>query len=106
MAGNIMKTNIGKHIRSLRNQREETLHNVSMGTDIDSPLLSKIERGERLPTKEQLIKLANHFEQNEKELIAKLTAEKIIRDYGTNNETLDAILIVQEQIVNYLKKNK
>ena len=41
---------IGQFFRELRNEREETLHQVAVGTDIDSPLLSKIERGERLPT--------------------------------------------------------
>mgnify|MGYP003380661107 CR=1 FL=1 len=44
--------------RQLRKDKGQTLHQVSVGTDIDSPLLSKLERGERLPTAEQIKKLS------------------------------------------------
>ena len=46
----------GQYFRELGNERNETLHRVAVRTDIDSPLPGKIERGERLPTTEQLKK--------------------------------------------------
>lgn len=49
MNGNKIKLELGQYLRQLRKEKGETLHQVSKGTDIDSPLLSKIERGERLP---------------------------------------------------------
>lgn len=97
---------IGKFFRELRNERKETLHQVAVGTDIDSPLLSKIERSERLPTSEQLKKLSVYYDVPEEDLRVKHTAEKILKEYGANETTYDAIQLVNEQLTNYAKNNK
>lgn len=103
---NQVKAELGEYLRGVRKERNETLHQVSQGTDIDSPMLSKIERGERLPTSEQIKKIAKHFKVPENNLRSKLTAEKILREYGANEVTLDAISIVKEEIVKYVKLKK
>ena len=97
-------SDLGKHLRELRKGKGETLHQVSKGTDIDSPMLSKIERGERLPTLEQLKRLSIYFKVTEAELKIMHTAEKIIKEYGVNDTTYDALNLVMEQITPYLKK--
>jgi transcriptional regulator with XRE-family HTH domain len=94
----------GNHLRGLRKAKEQTLHQVSKGTDIDSPLLSKLERGDRLPTQEQIKKLAKYYKVAESELTVMATAERIIREYGVNNTTYDAVSLVLEHITPYLKK--
>lgn len=96
---------LGQYLRQLRKEREETLHQVSMGTNIDTPMLSKIERGERLPTTEQLKKLANYYKVSEPSLKVKHTAEKILKEYGANETTYDAIQLVNEQLIPYAKKS-
>lgn len=101
---NKQKSELGQYLRKLRKQKEETLHQVSRGADIDSPLLSKIERGERLPTIEQLKRLANYYGVSEANLKVMHTAEKILREYGLNETTLDAIQIVNEHLSSYSKK--
>ncbi|MBN8685037.1 MAG: helix-turn-helix transcriptional regulator [Chitinophagales bacterium] len=98
-----MNQNLGSYFRMLRSQRSATLHDISKITDIDSPLLSKIERGERLPTFLQLSQLAQYYQVEESSLKAKLMAEKIIKDYGLNNTTQEAIRIVEEQLEEYRK---
>ncbi len=100
------KSELGQYLRELRKQREETLHQVSKGTDIDSPMLSKIERGERLPTNEQLKRLAKFYKVSEARLKVKHTAEKILKEYGVNETTYDAIQLVSEQLTTYAKKSK
>ena len=97
------KSELGIFLKEIRKERNETLHQVSKATDIDSPMLSKIERGERLPTSEQIKKIAMHFKVSENILRSKYTAEKILRDYGLNEVTLNAISIVKEEIVKYIK---
>jgi transcriptional regulator with XRE-family HTH domain len=99
-------SDLGKHFRELRKEKGETLHQVSKGTDIDSPMLSKIERGERMPTLEQLKKLCKYFKVAEADLKVMHTAEKIIKEYGVNETTYEAVRMVSEQIVPYLKKSK
>lgn len=104
-----MKTHnsdLGQRFRELRANKGETLHQVSMGTDIDSPMLSKIERGERMPTLEQLKKLCKYFKVSESDLKVMHTAEKIIKEYGVNKITYEAVRMVEEQITPYLNRSK
>ena len=99
-----LHSDLGQYLRELRKAKGQTLHQVSKGTDIDSPQLSKLERGERLPTTEQIKKLSKHYKVLEAELKVMATAEKIIKEYGVNNTTYDAVNLVMEQITPYLKK--
>ncbi|MFZ0389183.1 MAG: helix-turn-helix transcriptional regulator [Calditrichia bacterium] len=51
----------GQKIRSLRESQELLLRQVATAIEIDQALLSKIERGERIATKNQVIALADFF---------------------------------------------
>ncbi|BDD02434.1 helix-turn-helix transcriptional regulator [Persicobacter psychrovividus] len=95
---------IGKYIRALRQENEKTLHQVSIKTDIDSPLLSKIERGERLPTSEQISKLSEFYGVNKPLLESKCIAEKILKNHGASKVTYDAVVMVQEVLHKYSVK--
>lgn len=100
----IIKSEIGDRLRELRKLKKQTLNLVAENNKIDLTLLSKIERGERMPTEEQLVKLASYYGIDEQELKTLLIAEKIIKEYGISEETHKAISIVEEQIEKYLKK--
>lgn len=100
----ILNSDLGKYLRELRQEKGQTLHQVSKVTDIDSPLLSKLERGERLPTSEQIKKLAKHYKVLEYDLKVKATAERIIKEYGVNDTTYEAVNLVMEQLTPYIKK--
>jgi transcriptional regulator with XRE-family HTH domain len=100
----VLNSELGQYLRELRKDKGQTLHQVSVGTDIDSPLLSKLERGERLPTVEQIKKLSKHYKVSEADLKVKVTAERIIKEYGVNDTTYDAVNLVMEQITPYVKK--
>jgi transcriptional regulator with XRE-family HTH domain len=91
----------GNRLKSLRLERRETLHKVAVGTDIDMTLLSKFERRERMPTNEQLEKIARYFGMNLTGLSIELTAEKIVAEYGLNEITYQAINLVKEAFVEY-----
>ena len=90
--------NVGNYIRDLRKQKNLTLHQVSKKTDIDSPLLSKIERGERLPTNQQIINISFCFGTSESDLFTMVIAEKIIKEYGENKITYDALKLAEKKI--------
>jgi transcriptional regulator with XRE-family HTH domain len=91
----------GERLKGMRTVRRETLHMVAMGTNIDMTLLSKIERGERLPTDEQILRLAGHFGLDEKQLAIEATAGKILAEYGYNDVTYGAVSFVQEEMKKY-----
>ena len=94
---------LGQYFQKLRNKNNLTLHQLSMFVDIDSPMLSRIERGKRLPTLEQLTRLAEYYHLSEKELRARLFAEKIITVYGINDTTYNAMNLVKKRISSYIK---
>lgn len=91
--------NIGQHIKEIRHERGETLHQVAINTDIDSPLLSKIERGNRLPTIPQIKRISSYFNIPERKFMAILIAEKIISEFGISSTTHDAIKYVEKEII-------
>src|SRR5687768_5953658 len=95
---------LGQRLRDTRTRMNLTLHQVSKEVDIDSPMLSKIERGERLPTTDQLLRLCKFFKISEEDLKVIHTAEKIIKEYGVNNTTYQAVRLVEAQITPYLTK--
>lgn len=71
---------------------------VASALDIDVAMLSRFERGERLPSKEQLKKIASILNLDEKELLKELAVAKIINDIK-NEENPSAILkAVQKEI--------
>lgn len=100
---NTIEPSFGETIRLLRQQRGEPLRAVAAGISIDSTLLSKIERGQRLPTDEQLSGLADYFGVPVEELAAKVIAEKILSDYGYQEATRKALNIVRERLGHYLE---
>lgn len=92
---------IGLYVKHLRTEQNKTLHQVAMDTNIDATLLSKIERGSRFATGEQLSKLAQFFDIPLEKLQSKAIAEKIIKEYGLNETTVNALHLVQEVFESY-----
>jgi len=91
----------GETIRALRKQRGEPLRIVAAAVEIDSTLLSKIERSERFPTEEQIAKFAKYFDIPQEELAAKAIADRIVSEYGHQSATLQAIKLVKEHMAPY-----
>ncbi len=71
---------VGNYIRTLREQRNLLLREVAATMAMDQALLSKIERGERQATRQQIIGFANFFRIDEASLISQWLGEKIAAD--------------------------
>jgi transcriptional regulator with XRE-family HTH domain len=91
----------GETIRALRKKRGEPLRVVAAAVEIDSTLLSKIERGERFPTEAQIAKFTEYFGIPQEELAAKAIADRIISEYGHQSAMLQAIKMVKERMAIY-----
>ena len=92
---------LGEKLKNLRLDRKETLHVVAMGTNIDMTLLSKFERSERLPTDEQIERIAGYFGLDKKQLAVEATAGKILTEFGYNDVTYEAAMFVQDEMKRY-----
>ncbi|MBA3705928.1 MAG: Fic family protein, partial [Bacteroidetes bacterium] len=92
-----MKT-LGEKIKILRTAKTLTLKDVSSKLKIDVALISKIERNERKPTREQVSKFAKHYKANEKELLLLFLAEKVIYEIGDHSLVMDVLRVAEEQL--------
>ena len=86
----ILKT-IGETIRELREASGLLLREVAAKTELDQALLSKVERGERLPTKDQVLKLCHLFQANEKKLLVLYLSDKLIESFGKEDFAIEAM---------------
>ncbi len=98
-----MKT-VGQIIRSKRESLGLLLRHVAAYSDIDQAILSKIERNERKPNKDIIIKLAKILKLDEEELLIQFMSEKIAFEIA-NESCANKVLKVAEQKVKYLKSN-
>lgn len=72
-----MKTT-GEILRSQRENKGLLLRQVAAKLDIDTAILSKIERGDRKPTREMISKLADILDLDKDVLIIQFMSEKIL----------------------------
>jgi transcriptional regulator with XRE-family HTH domain len=70
-------THLGKRIRDLREKQNLLLRQVAAYLEVDTALMSKIERGDRKPSKQQVIKIAEFLKAGEDELLTLWLADKI-----------------------------
>lgn len=96
---------IGELIREAREKKGLLLRQVASFLEIDQALLSKIERGERKATRENIIKLASFLELNEKELLVQFLSEKIAYDLQDEDVAKEALKVAEKK-VEYLKRHK
>ena len=70
-------THLGKRIRELREKQNFLLRQVAAYLEVDTALRSKIERGDRKPSKQQVINIAKFLNANQDELLTLWLADKI-----------------------------
>jgi len=96
---------LGDTIRKLREEKELPLRTVAAFLDIDQAILSKIERGQRKPKREQVVKLAEYFEVKENDLLVAWLSDKLVYEVEDEDMALKALQVAEER-VKYITKNK
>jgi len=69
--------NLGQKIRELREKQNLLLRQVAAQIEIDTALISKIERGERKASRQQVVLIAKYLNANEEELLTLWLADRI-----------------------------
>ena len=95
---------VGQIIRAKRESLGLLLRQVASYLDIDQAILSKIERNERKPTKQNIIKLAEILKLDEEDLLIQFISERIAYEIA-DEDCASEVLKVAEQKVKYLKSN-
>jgi predicted nucleotidyltransferase len=85
-------------IRNLRKEKKLPLREVAAFLEMDQAILSKIERGQRNITREQIIKLADYFKVNQEDLLVAWLSDKIMYTIGEEESALKALQMAEEQV--------
>ena len=92
-------------IRQLRESKQLLQRQISAALEMDNALYCKIERGDRIAQRGQVIKLAELLDTDQEELLKLWLADKVYDIVGEENGANDILNIVAENIVEY-KKSK
>jgi len=89
---------LGETIRKLREEKELPLRTVAAYLDIDQAILSKIERGLRNATREQVVKLAAYFKVKESDLLVSWLSDKLVYELSGEQLALEALKLAEEKV--------
>ncbi|MES2799039.1 MAG: Fic family protein [Bacteroidota bacterium] len=68
---------------------------------VDQTLISRFEKGDRFPTKEQLHSLAGALNLSSEELMKHWIKERILKEYGSEIQVKEALALVNEELITY-----
>jgi len=89
---------IGQILREIREESGHSLQEVQQQVDIDLTQLSRIENGKRLPTTEQIQKLAKFYNYDDKVLLIHRESDKIIYSFDYPEYAIETLKVAEEKI--------
>jgi transcriptional regulator with XRE-family HTH domain len=97
--------NLGDTLRELREDKQQPLRTVAAYLDIDQAILSRIERGQRKASREQVIKLAKYFNVKADDLLIAWLSDKLVYEIADEQLGIEALKVAEEK-VKYNKTQK
>lgn len=88
---------LGNKVRELRETKGILMRQVAAFIEVDTALISKLERGERKAQRDQITKIAEFLEADEKELTLLWLADRITDDIKDEPQALEALKFVQKE---------
>ncbi len=89
---------LGKRIKELREEKQLLQRQLAASLEIDTPMYSKIERGERRAKREQVVKLANLLGTKEDELLILWLAGQVYDLVKDEKVSIKALKFVEKNI--------
>lgn len=90
-------------LKSKRESKGLLLREVAYKVDVDTALISKIEKGDRKPTREQIEKLAVALDIDYTKLLTLWLSEKVYEDVQGEDVAIDAIRLTLKRIKTEVK---
>lgn len=93
-----MATQFGERIRELRTKQNMLLRQLASKLDIDTSIISKVERGDRQLRKEQIPLLAEILNVDKDELLTLWLADQVYDLMQDENLALKAMQVAEKQL--------
>jgi len=85
-------------VKNLRKEKGVPLRVVAARLNIDQAILSKIENGKRIATRDNVKKLSKYYKANEEELLISWLSDKLLYEVGDERLGLQAMKAAEEKI--------
>ncbi|HRA60465.1 MAG TPA: helix-turn-helix transcriptional regulator [Bacteroidia bacterium] len=95
---------IGEILREQRESKQLLLREVAAAMEMDTALLSKIERNERKPSKEQVLTFAKYYKVNEDDLLVAWLSDKLASEALNEDVALKAMKVAEEKVKYHKRK--
>jgi len=89
---------LANRIKELRESQGLLQRQLSAQLEIDTPMFSKIERGERKAKREQVLKIAELLKADEQELLTLWLADQILEITTDEQQALQALKMAVKEI--------
>ena len=90
---------LGAYLKEKRENLELQLQDVQTKTKISLSILSRIENEKRMPTKNQLIQLAELYNCDKQKLLVHWLSEKVISEIKYEDYRIEALQVAEEKII-------
>lgn len=97
--------NFGEFIRNERNSRGLLLREVAAQLRIDPSLLSRIERGNKRPTRKLVVALASVLKADENSFLIHYLSDRVVYELKGEKLAIKAMQAAEKKIA-YLRKRK
>jgi transcriptional regulator with XRE-family HTH domain len=87
----------GEHLRKIRESKGLLLRQAAAFLEVDTAFVSKLERGERNASKEQVLKLSRFLNIPTEELITIWLADKIISTINNDSQGESALKLAMKE---------
>ena len=95
----------GEIIRRRREEKELLLRHVAAQLDIDTALISKVERGDRNLKREHVVLISEILDIDTNELLTLWLADRVCQVIEDEENAIKAIKIAEEGLNEYKKRN-
>ena len=93
---------LGAWLRELRQKKDLALREVAAAVEMDQAHLSKAELGQRIPTSDQVARLATFFKVPTDQMEGRRVAEKVIQEIAASSAAERALSILREEPIDLM----
>ena len=97
---------VGKILRKYREQKGLLLREVAAALSIDTALLSKYERNERIPSKEQLANFSKYYNADNDVLLVAWLSDRVASEVKGEPLAQKALKAAEKKVITINKKSK
>jgi HTH-type transcriptional regulator, competence development regulator len=91
--------NFGETIRQMREEKRLLLREVAASLKVDPSFLSRVEKGTKRPTREQVVELASILKEDEARLLVLYLSDRVIYELKDEGKlAIEAIMAAEKRI--------